>query len=64
MSQDEALWSGEELARFLNLPRQTLYRWAHLGVGPAPRKIGRHTRYVPAECRRWVVEQADPPGAA
>jgi excisionase family DNA binding protein len=43
-----------ELSRFLNVPEATLAKWAHLGVGPRYRKMGRHVRYMRADVLTWL----------
>ena len=30
------LWTAEETAAFLRIPKATLYQWHYLGVGPKP----------------------------
>lgn len=55
---NEPLWGPPETSRFLGVPTKTLYQWNHRGIGPPAYKIGRHLRYVPAEVRAWVAEQA------
>jgi len=54
----EDLLSPETLARRLDVPVGTLYRWSYVGSGPQPIKIGRHIRYRESEVDRWLDEQA------
>ncbi|MGW0240979.1 helix-turn-helix transcriptional regulator [Micromonospora chalcea] len=48
------LWSVEDVAAFLRVPVETLYRWRKVKYGPPAARIGRHLRYDPAEVRAWV----------
>lgn len=50
----DRLWTIEELAMFLGVPRQTIYRWNHTGDGPPPLKVGRHCRYRRLDVERWL----------
>jgi len=54
----ERLWSVEETARFLGLPRATLYQHNHKKTGPRSYKVGRHRRYDPADVMAWLAEHA------
>lgn len=53
----EHLWTVEETAQFLQIPKATLYQWHYLGVGPKPGRVGRHLRYAPEDVIRWFREQ-------
>jgi len=53
----DPLWSAEDVAAFLRVPKATLYQWRYLGSGPRARKVGRHLRYDPADVRAWLREQ-------
>ncbi|MEV1143328.1 helix-turn-helix domain-containing protein [Micromonospora sp. NPDC049799] len=50
----DELWSVEDVAAFLRVPVETLYRWRKVKYGPPAARIGRHLRYNPAEVRAWV----------
>lgn len=51
------LWTTEETAIFLGVPKATLYRWRYLGIGPHAGRVGRHLRYDPAEVMAWFRSQ-------
>ena len=53
MSNDERLWTPEDLADYLGIPVQTLYQWRRKGTGPRGRRVGRHLRYDPTVVRHW-----------
>ncbi|MFC4150593.1 helix-turn-helix transcriptional regulator [Micromonospora mangrovi] len=50
----DELWSVEDVAAFLRVPVETLYRWRKVKYGPPAARIGRHLRYDPVEVRAWV----------
>ncbi|WP_019930584.1 helix-turn-helix domain-containing protein [Nocardia sp. BMG111209] len=51
---ENRLWTVDEAAYFLQIPKKTLYQWSWLNEGPPVRKVGRHLRYDPAKVRSWV----------
>lgn len=53
------LWTAEETAQFLRIPKATLYQWHYLGIGPKPGRVGRHLRYDPAEVKDWFRQQQE-----
>jgi hypothetical protein len=53
----DRLWTADETAEYLRVPKATLYQWHYLGVGPKPGKVGRHLRYDPDEVKRWFRQQ-------
>ena len=50
----DGLLTVEQLADYLGVPRQTIYRWNHTGDGPPPLKVGRHRRYRRRDVERWL----------
>lgn len=63
-SKPECLWTVEETAAYLRLPKATLYQWHYLGIGPKPGRVGRYLRYDPAEVIGWFRVQQEQGGAA
>ena len=53
----EPLWTIDEVAAYLGIPKQTIYRWRAAGTGPPSHRIGRHVRYRRDEVERWVRRQ-------
>jgi predicted DNA-binding transcriptional regulator AlpA len=51
------LWTADETASFLGVPKATLYRWRYLGIGPKAGRVGRHLRYDPDDVMAWFREQ-------
>jgi predicted DNA-binding transcriptional regulator AlpA len=53
------LWTAEQTAEYLGIPRATLYQWRYLRIGPKGGRVGRHLRYDPDEVVRWFKEQQE-----
>lgn len=56
MNAPEPLWTVVEVARFLSMSPQWVYKHAELGTLPCVR-FGAALRFVPADVRRYVEEQ-------
>ncbi len=56
--QDQ-LWTAEETALYLRVPKATLYQWRYLGIGPRAGRVGRHLRYDPQEVKAWFRQQQE-----
>ncbi len=56
----DVFFSPAELANYLDLPVNTIYRWNHAGGGPKRLKVGKHVRYRLSDVNRWLEAQADP----
>ena len=52
------LWSVGDLAEFLRVPVETVYRWRKTGYGPPAARVGRYLRYDPADVRAWLRARA------
>ena len=55
------LISTSELADYLGIPVQSLYRWRQTGYGPPAIRVGKHLRYRSASVEQWIEDQADGP---
>jgi predicted DNA-binding transcriptional regulator AlpA len=53
----DRLWSAEETAAYLQIPKATLYQWRYLGTGPKAGRVGRHLRYDPEDVKAWFRNQ-------
>lgn len=49
--------SVDDLAAYLVLPKQTIYRWQQTGTGPTPFRVGRYLRWAREDVDRWLREQ-------
>lgn len=50
----DQLLTTAELADYVGVPVQTVYKWNARGVGPEPIAVGRHRRYRRADVARWI----------
>lgn len=57
MKITQPLASRKEVAEWLGLPVSTLEQWAHRGIGPPYRRLGRSARYDWLEVQKWVESQ-------
>jgi Helix-turn-helix domain len=55
----ECLWTAEETAQFLRVPKATLYQWRYLGIGPKAARVGRWLRYHPDDVIAWFRQQQE-----
>jgi excisionase family DNA binding protein len=55
------LLSPHEVAAFLGVPLQTIYRWRYRHEGPLGYRVGRHVRYRIADIERWLEGHRDEP---
>ena len=60
MRNDEIM-TVEELAKYLRVPRSTVYRLAQRGRVPS-QKVGRHWRFRKEAIDRWLEAAATAPG--
>jgi predicted DNA-binding transcriptional regulator AlpA len=56
-SVHDRLWTAEETAAYLQIPKATLYQWRYLGIGPKAGRVGRHLRYDPEDVKAWFRRQ-------
>lgn len=59
MGADRLMTIGE-LAEYLQVPRETIYRWRKYGSGPRGFRMGRHIRFRRSEVEAWVESRRDP----
>jgi excisionase family DNA binding protein len=50
-----------ELAEYLQVPRETIYRWRKHGGGPCGLRMGRHVRFRRSDVEAWIEARRDPP---
>lgn len=58
-----ALLSTRDLAAFLQVPVQTIYRWRTCGDGPPGIRVGRHVRYTCDAVDAWLSSRTHRPSA-
>jgi excisionase family DNA binding protein len=56
------LWSVEELADYLGVPVNTIYKWRQTGEGPRGYRVGKYLRFAREDVAAWLATRRD--GAA
>jgi excisionase family DNA binding protein len=54
MPVTEHLWSVDDLASYLGVPRATVYVWSSRGIGPRAVRVGRYLRFRRADVEAWL----------
>jgi excisionase family DNA binding protein len=57
---DKLLLRPDEVARLLDVPLRTIYRWRSPHNGPRGYRVGRHVRYQVDDIERWLEDHRDP----
>ena len=50
------LWTIDEVAAYLGVPKQTVYCWRTSGYGPAGFRVGKHVRWRASTVIAWTLE--------
>ncbi len=50
------LWTIDEVANYLGVPKQTIYCWRTTGYGPQGFRVGKHLRWRAAAVIAWTLE--------
>ncbi|WP_457190522.1 helix-turn-helix transcriptional regulator [Nocardioides sp. P5_E3] len=50
------LWTIDEVAHYLGVPKQTVYCWRTSGYGPAGFRVGKHLRWRASTVIAWTLE--------
>ncbi|MCF6379309.1 helix-turn-helix domain-containing protein [Nocardioides KLBMP 9356] len=50
------LWTIDEVAAYLGVPKQTVYCWRTSGYGPAGFRVGKHLRWRASTVIAWTLE--------
>jgi predicted DNA-binding transcriptional regulator AlpA len=50
------LWSIDQVADYLGVPKQTIYGWRTTGYGPRGFRVGKHLRWRTATVLAWTVD--------
>jgi excisionase family DNA binding protein len=58
-SRPRQLLTPDQLSEWLQVPKQTVYKWRAHGDGPRGYRVGKHVRYDRAEVEQWLVAQRD-----
>ena len=57
--QAERLWTVDEVAAFLRVPKKTIYGWRTTGHGPRGFRVGKHLRWHPRTVFQWSMRLED-----
>ncbi len=49
------LWTIDDVANYLGVPKQTIYSWRHMGYGPKGFRVGKHLRWRSAVVIAWTL---------
>lgn len=55
-SEASELWTIDEVADYLGVPKQTVYCWRTSGYGPAGFRVGKHLRWRASTVIAWTLE--------
>ena len=55
-AETSELWTIDEVATYLGVPKQTVYCWRTSGYGPAGFRVGKHLRWRASTVIAWTVE--------
>ncbi|MCB0364764.1 MAG: helix-turn-helix domain-containing protein [Bdellovibrionales bacterium] len=59
----ERLWDVSDVAKFLNISKKTIYRWADQGTIPSLKLGKKLVRFRPEEVAKWALSnKGDPHG--
>ena len=58
-ANSEHLLTPAELARYLQVPLTTIYRWRSRGEGPPGMRLGRHVRFRLGDVEQWLDHRRD-----
>jgi excisionase family DNA binding protein len=53
-AEPDPLWTADQVAAYLKVPKATLYRCRCDGSGPPARRVGRHLRYKSNDVVEWL----------
>jgi excisionase family DNA binding protein len=53
----DPLLSVDELAAWLNVPKQTIYTWRKSGTAPPAYQLGRGLRFQQSDVERWLADR-------
>ena len=51
----QELWSIEDVANYLGVPKQTIYAWRTTGYGPQGFRVGKHVRWRSSTVISWTL---------
>lgn len=55
----ERLWTIEDVADYLGIPKNTLYQWRAKEYGPKGIRMGKYVRYRVDDVQAWVAKLSE-----
>ena len=55
----DPLWTVDDVAAFLGVPKATIYGWRTAGKGPRGFRVGKHLRWHPRTVFDWSLRLED-----
>lgn len=55
-SEPSELWTIDQVADYLGVPKQTVYCWRTSGYGPTGFRVGKHVRWRSSTVIAWTLE--------
>ena len=55
-SEASDLWTIDQVADYLGVPKQTVYCWRTSGYGPTGFRVGKHVRWRASSVIAWTLE--------
>lgn len=52
----DQLWTIDQVATYLGVPKQTIYCWRTTGYGPHGFRVGKHLRWHAATVQKWTAD--------
>ncbi|WP_084647098.1 helix-turn-helix domain-containing protein [Parafrankia discariae] len=56
-ADEKRLWTVRDLADYLGVPVNTIYKWRSMGEGPPAYKVGRYIRFDRREVDEWLEKR-------
>jgi excisionase family DNA binding protein len=53
--EHQELWTVEDVANYLGVPKQTVYAWRTSGYGPQGFRVGKHVRWRATTVIAWTL---------
>ena len=51
------LWTVDQVADYLGVPKQTIYGWRSTGYGPRGFRVGKHLRWRATTVPAWTADR-------
>ncbi|HEY8721871.1 helix-turn-helix domain-containing protein [Pengzhenrongella sp.] len=58
-AREERLWTIDDVAAYLGVPKNTVYRWRVDGTAPPAFKVGKYLRFKRPDVEAWLNAHQD-----